>query len=223
MPPTPTRIRDAVAAYVEGIHATYVEEAASLPPGIRARLPLVAAGRFRVAAVGSSALHLVATEEPIAPVERPGSSLEGSSGPLHWTLSFFDATVLPALAEAPVDPHRVRHLLGITTVLYHLVLPGGSSLSPHRASHTGVALLAAHHDQVNDLDEVRRHFPDRQPLVDELLGAARAGLPRAQALLAHALVPADERLARLAAEDDPDPTAVRRALVVAARERGRTR
>ncbi|HKQ42131.1 MAG TPA: hypothetical protein VJT79_06580, partial [Pseudonocardia sp.] len=54
-------------------------------------------------------------------------------------------------------------------------------------------------------------------LVDELVGAAHAGLPRAQALLARAIAPRDEAVAALAeavlAGASPDPDEVRKALL----------
>jgi hypothetical protein len=50
-----------------------------------------------------------------------------------------------------------------------------------------------------------------------MAGAATAGLARAQALIAQQVAPADETLARLATEARPDPTEVRRALLLAVR------
>jgi hypothetical protein len=50
-------------------------------------------------------------------------------------------------------------------------------------------------------------------LVDELVGAAHAGLPRAQALLARAIAPRDAAVSALAEQPNPDPDEVRKALL----------
>src|SRR6266496_2554129 len=55
----------------------------------------------------------------------------------------------------------------------------------------------------------------REELVDEMAGAAAAGLVRAHAMLAAALVPRNAALSALAAEARPDPDAVRRELLAA--------
>lgn len=217
MPATPTVMRQSVAGYVEAVHAAYLAETRPLAPAVRARLPLLAAGRFWVAAAASGGLHLIATEEGLAPADREGAAIDGRAGPLQWTLCFFDPSVLPGLGAAGLTDRDVRRLLGVTTVLYHLVLPEGAALEPHRARHTGVGLAATHAAEATALEQLRRAFPGAPALVEELLGAARAGLTRAQALLAHRLVPDDEVLARLAHDDDPDPNAVRDALIGAAR------
>ena len=56
-------------------------------------------------------------------------------------------------------------------------------------------------------------MPGREALVDELVGAAHAGLPRAQALLARAIAPRNEAVAALAEQQSPDPDEVRKALL----------
>jgi hypothetical protein len=55
----------------------------------------------------------------------------------------------------------------------------------------------------------------REELVDEMAGAATAGLVRAHAMLAAALMPRNAALSALAAEARPDPDAVRRELLAA--------
>lgn len=217
VPTAPAAMRQAVAGYVEAVHAAYLDHARSLAPALRARLPLVAAGTFRVAAVAGRELHLVATEEPLAGAAREGATTPGQVGPLRWTLCFYDPSVLPGLGDPVLTQYDVRRLLGIATTMYHLVVPVGSTLEAHRAAHTGVGLAAAHAAEASALEALRTAFPDRLRLVDELIGAARAGLTRAEALLAHQLLPTDEALSRLASEDDPDPAAVRGALVAACR------
>jgi hypothetical protein len=216
VPATPTAMRQSVAGYVEAVHAAYLDFARTLAPAVRARLPLVAAGRFWVAAAAGSGLHLVATEERLAPAERAGSAVAGATGPLRWTLCFYDPTVLPQLA-AGTSPDELRHALGVTTVLYHLALPFPVELHPHHAAHAGTGLAAAHARAARLVDDLRRALPDRAALVDELAGAVRAGLRRAEALLASELFPDDPDLAALARQPDPDPAAVRDALAAAAR------
>lgn len=217
MPATPTAMRQSVAGYVEAVHAAYLDAARALAPATCARLPLLAAGRFWVAAVAAGALHIVATQETLAPAGHHGASVDGRAGPLRWTLCFYDPSVLPSLAVGGLGQREVRGALGITTTLYHLVVPAGTTLEAHRALHTGVGLAGAHGAEAQTLATLRQAFPGRAALVDELEGATRAGLVRAQALLAHRLMPADASLARLAHDDDPDPAAVRDALSAASR------
>jgi hypothetical protein len=207
-------MRRSVAGYLEVVHAAYLDHARTLAPAVRARLPLVAAGRFFVAAAAGNGLHLVATEEALAPAERDGSAVTGEAGPLRWTLCFYDPTVLPELA-AGTSPDELRRALGVTTVLYHLALPFPVGLSPHHAAHAGAGLAAAHAGAARLVEELRRALPDKAALVEELAGAARAGLHRAEALLASELFPGDPDLAALARQSDPDPAAVRDALAAA--------
>lgn len=224
MSSTPQAMRQSVARYVEAIHAAYVDESRSLPPAERARLPLLAAGRFWVAAVAAGDLHLVATEEPLSPVDHPEATHSGSAGPLSWTVCFYDPVALPALASVPSPSSRdVHRLIGVTTSLYHLTLSPGAELTPHRAMHTGIGLVATHAAEVRALEVLRRVHPHDHDLIDEILGAGRAGLCRAQVLLAHSLLPDDEALAALARQRRPDPHAVRDAILAAARRCATTR
>ncbi len=93
----------------------------------------------------------------------------------------------------------------------------GSQLTDHHAGHAGTGLAQDHLADVRDYDTIRRHAGRRAPLVDEMEGAARAGLPRALGLLAEQLAPRDETVAELARADQPDPTALRRAVLAAVR------
>jgi hypothetical protein len=108
-------------------------------------------------------------------------------------------------------------VLGIRTYLYHLVVEPGSQLTPHHATHAGTGLASAHAGAARDLEAIRAHAPGRQQLVDELAGAATAGLVRAQALLARAIAPDDEGVAAAAAAADPEPEVLRAALLRALR------
>jgi hypothetical protein len=55
----------------------------------------------------------------------------------------------------------------------------------------------------------------REDLVDEMAGAAAAGLVRAHAMLAAALAPHNQALGALALQPRPDPDVVRRELLTA--------
>jgi hypothetical protein len=214
-------MRAAMADFVAAVHEAYLAQARLLPPAERARLPLLEAARLSVAAAGARNLHVVATQERFpAPVGQE-VELAGQADGLAWSLRFFDPVVLPVLglvAEASgPDPEEVRRVLGIRTYLYHLVVEPGSELTPHHATHAGTGLASAHATAARDLEAIRAHAPGRQQLVDELAGAAVAGLVRAQALLAHEIAPDDEGVAAAAAVPSPEPDALRAALLRALR------
>jgi hypothetical protein len=222
-------MRNAVAGYVAGIHDSYLAQAATFPPGAQGAMPLLAAGPFRVAAVAVRSLHLVATAESLGPLR--GQEVEvageaGEAGELRWTVRFFDPVVLPALGlideSAGPAVAEVRRTLGIGTVLYHLTASPGSTFNRHNAAHVGTGLASGHSAAARDFETIRARARGREALVDELAGAARAGLARAQALLAAAIAPRDEALRALAAkaalpgQAAPDPDEVRTALLASA-------
>ncbi len=223
-PSGPEQMRRAMADFVAAVHEAYLAQSRLLPPADQARLPLVRAGHLTVVAAGARNLHVVATEEPLPAPSGPEVAEEGRSAPLTWTLRFFDPVVLPALGvvdeSAQPQPEEVRRLLGVRTCLYHLVVQPGSQLTRHHATHAGTALANAHAAQARDLEAIRAYAPGREALVDELAGAAVAGLPRAQALLAAAIAPADSALAEVARQEPPDPERIRRALLNALRAPG---
>ena len=102
----------------------------------------------------------------------------------------------------------------MATVLYHLTASPGATFSPHNAAHVGTGLASGHTAAARDFEVIRQRARGREDLVDELAGAAAAGLRRAQALLAAAIAPRDAVLAELAAADPaPDPDQVRGALL----------
>ncbi len=223
----PEQMRRAMADFVAAVHEAYLAQARLLPPAERARLPLLRVRRLTVAAAGARNLHVVATDERFpAPV---GQEVEvtGQADGLAWSLRFFDPVVLPVLGlvaeSAGPAPEEVRRVLGVRTYLYHLVVEPGSQLTPHHATHAGTGLASAHAAAARDLEAIRAHAPGRQELVDELAGAATAGLVRAQALLARAIAPDDEGVAAADGAADPQPDALRAALLRALRDPAATR
>jgi hypothetical protein len=213
----PEAMRDAVADYVTALHRAYLAQADTFPPAVRGAMPLLAGGRVTVAAVGARNLHLLATREALGPLRGQEVELDGGLPGLAWTLRFYDPVVTPALGllderDGPAYA-EVRHALGVTTTAYHVVAQPGSGLTAHHAGHVGSGLAAGHSAAARDFEAIRARVRGREGLVDELAGAAAAGLPRAQALLARAIAPRDEAVAALADTPDPDPDAVRRALL----------
>ena len=220
----PEQVRRAVAGYVQEVHRSYVDQARTFPPAVRGRMALLAGGRLSVAAVAGRNLHLLATREPLGPLQGPEVSIEAEYEGLAWELRFYDSVVLPALAllDESAGPafDEVKHALGVTTVVYHVVAGVGADLSGHQAGHVGTGLANGHSAAARDFETIRSRARGREALVDELAGAATAGLVRAQALLARAIAPHDPDVEALAAAASPDPDALRKALL--ARYGGRT-
>jgi hypothetical protein len=215
----PEQMRTAVARYVEEIHRAYVAQALTFPAAVRGRMPLLTPGPLTVAAVGARNLHVLATRDPLGPVQGPEVEVAGSVEGLSWTLRFFDPIVLPELSlidesEGPAFG-EVRHALGVSTVVYHFVASPGAGLSAHNAAHVGTGLAGGHSAVARDFETIRSRVRGREDLVDEMAGAASAGLVRAHAMLAAAIAPRNEALSALAAEARPDPDAVRRELLAA--------
>lgn len=220
--PGPEAMRAAVADYVTALHRSYLAQADMFAPAVRGAMPLLA-GRgsstppLTVAAVGARNLHLLATREGLGPLRGQEVELAGALPGLEWSLRFYDPVVTPALGlidERDVPAYaEVKHALGVTTVAYHVVAQPGSGLTPHHAGHVGSGLAAQHSAAARDFETIRSRVRGREGLVDELVGAATAGLPRAQALLARAIAPRDAAVAALADAADPDPDAVRKALL----------
>ncbi len=212
-------MREAVAAYVGEVHRVYVAQAMTFPAAVRGRMPLLSAGPVTVAAVAARHLHVLATRESLGPVRPPEVALDGSVEGLSWTLRFFDPVVLPSLSlisesSGPAFA-EVRHALGVTTVIYHFVASPGSGLSAHHAAHVGTGLAGGHSAVARDFETIRSRVRGREDLVDEMAGAAAAGLVRAHAMLAAALMPDNAVLSALAVERHPDPDVVRRELLAA--------
>ena len=218
----PEGMRAAMAAYVQGLHQAYLDAADLLPPGDRARMPLVAAGDITVAAVGARVLHVIGTADPLPTARGPEIALQDQLEDMSWTLRFFDPVIIPALglvdeSDSPAFEEVRRHL-GVRTVLYHLAVPPGSSLTPHHAAHAGTGLAHSHAGSMRDFDALRAYCPGREALVDEMQGAALAGLPRAHALVAWQLTGgANGALADVSINPPDDPDDVRRRTLEAVR------
>jgi len=215
---TPEQMREAVARYVEEIHRAYIAQALTFPAAVRGRMPLLASGPLTVAAVGARNLHVLATRDSLGPVRGPEVEVAGSLEGLEWTLRFFDPVVLPELSlidESEGPAFGEVHALGVSTVVYHFVASPGAGLSAHNAAHVGTGLAGGHSAAARDFETIRSRVRGREDLVDEMAGAASAGLVRAHAMLAAAIAPRNPALSALAAETRPDPDAVRRELLAA--------
>ncbi len=210
----PEAMRQAMADYVRALHQAYLDAVATLPPAERARLPLITAGRVTVAAVGVRMLHVIGTVETLPAPRGPEVEIADSLDDLAWTLRFFDPVVVPALGlideSQGADYDEVRRALGIRTVVYHLAVPPGGTLTAHHALHAGTGLAHAHAAAARDFDALRAHAPGRESLVDEMQGASVAGLPRAQVALAMAIAPG---LTGMSIDPPTDPEDVRRGLI----------
>ena len=210
----PEAMRQAMADYVRALHQAYLDAVATLPPAERARLPLITAGRVTVAAVGVRMLHVIGTVETLPAPRGPEVEIADSLDDLAWTLRFFDPVVVPALGlideSQGADYDEVRRALGIRTVVYHLAVPPGGTLTAHHALHAGTGLAHAHAAAARDFDALRAHAPGRESLVDEMQGASVAGLPRAQVALAMAIAPG---LPGRSIDPPTDPADVRRGLI----------
>jgi hypothetical protein len=146
---SPEQMRQAVADYVAAVHRAYLGATAGLAPEVAEALPLRAAGNFAVLAVGAGDLHLIATEQELAPVHGREVETAGELGLLGWRLRFYDPVVVPELAtitsgSGPDASGEVRRVLGLDTWLYHLVASPSAGLSPHNAVHAGAALAQGH-------------------------------------------------------------------------------
>lgn len=222
--PDPLDMRAAVAAYIEQVHRAYLAQADTFPPATRGKMALLTGDELTVAAIGVRHLHLVGTREALGPLRGQEVEVAGELPGLRWTVRFYDPVVTPALAlvDEFAGPAfaEVRHVLGISTAVYHLVAQPGSGLTAHHAGHVGSGLASSDSRVARDFETIRSRVRGRERLVDELEGAAHAGLRRAQALLARAIAPRDAAVGELAEDPDPDPDAVRKALLAHVGGRG---
>lgn len=223
MAANPEVMRQAMADYVATVHRAYVTQARMQPPAVQGRMPLLSQV-FTVAAVGAQNLHVIATTQSLGPVRGQEVETEEELDNLRWRLRFFDPVVIPMLgmideAAGPASD-QVRRTLGITTHLYHMIVQPGAELTTHHAGHAGAGLANSHIADARDFDAIRSRASGQESLVDEMEGAALAGLVRAQALIARELAPWDDELMALT-KGTPDPIDLRRALLAALRSEPR--
>lgn len=218
---SPEGMRAAMADYVRQVHQAYLSTGAGQPPAVRSRMRLLGDGLTVVAAAARN-LHVIATDEQLAPVSDAEVVVQDELGGMAWTLRFLDPAVLPQLgmideSQAPAL-EQVRRVIGLATHHYHLVVQPGSQLTDHHAGHAGAGLAMDHLSEARDFETIRANARGRERLVDELEGATRAGLVRAQALLAAAIAPRDAAVQRLVeAPVAPEPAELRKALLAAVR------
>ncbi len=218
----PEDMRQAMADYVRTVHQAYLSAAVGHPPAVRGRMALFD-GDFTVLAVGVQNLHVLATRQPLPPPTGQEVEIEDELGDLRWKLRFYDPVVLPALGM--IDERNgpagelVRRALGVTTYLYHLIVQPGAQLTGHHAGHAGAGLANSHVAEARDFDAIRAHASGREQLVDEMEGAAVAGLVTAHALLARQIAPWNTDLEEIV-NRSTDPAEVRRALLAALRVDG---
>ncbi len=216
---SPEAMRQAMADYVTSVHRAYLTQAKLQPPAVQGRMPLLGQ-EFTVAAVGVQNLHVIATRQQLGPAQGQEVETESELEGMHWKLRFYDPVVLPALGmideSARPASELVRRTLGISTHLYHMIVQPGAELTTHHAGHAGAGLANSHIADARDFDTIRSRVKGREALVDEMEGAALAGLVRAQALIARELVPWSDELVALT-KTVPDPTELRRALLAALR------
>lgn len=212
----PQQMRKAMADYIEAVHQAYASQAATHSPAVQGQMALLA-GPFTVVAAGVQNLHVVATRQDLPPPRGPEVALPCQLDGLRWTVRFYDPVVFPPLGlideSAGPAGELVRSAFGLTTYLYHLVVRPGSQLTPHHAGHAGAGLANSHVAAARDFQRMRAHAKGREGLVDEMQGAAAAGLSRAQALLARELAPWSEEVAALTTEAELDTQAIRKAVV----------
>ena len=221
---SPEAMRTAMAEYVRAVHQAYLDASAPLSPGDRARLPLVSAGEVTVLAVGARNLHVLATTEQLPAPRGQEVELDDAIDDLRWRLRFFDPVVVPALGlideSDAAQPDRVRDVLGVRTVVYHLSVPPGGGLTAHHAMHAGTGLAHTHAAAVRDYDTIASEAPAAADLVQEMRGADIAGLPRAVLLLAREIAPDSDDLAAMSLTA-PEPSTIRRTLLASLRGGGR--
>lgn len=180
----PEAMRELVRTYVDAVHTSYLSHVRDLPPAERATLPLIAASDFTVVAAAAQRLHLIATTDRLPAVSGQEVELIGQHHRVHWTLRFYDPSVLPGLGLLTEDSaSEVRRIIGVTNTVYHLTVEIGGGLSSHNAHHSGVAMANQDAKLGRDLERVREALPERCGLVDELDACVRIGLDRAAALI----------------------------------------
>lgn len=178
-------MRAAVREYVHAVHSTYLEHVRHLPPAERGSLPLIGATELTVMAAAARRLHLVATTDPLPPLQDFEVEEADQYLGMRWCVRFYDPSVLPELGILVDDsPAQVRRVLGVSDAVYHLSVEPGGGLGAHQAQYAGVALANQHAKTLRDLDRLRAALPRDEAGVDEFGTCVRLGLDRAAALLA---------------------------------------
>ncbi len=207
--------------YIHTVHQAYLSQAAGQPPAVRGRMALLARP-FTVIAAGVRNLHVIATTERLPAPTGQEVETPDELGELRWTVRFYDPVVLPQLGliDERTRPasEMVRRTLGVSTYLYHLVVQPGSQLTGHHAGHAGAGLAMSHVADARDFESIRAAARGRERLVDEMEGAAQAGLIHAQALLAREIAPESDTIGAMTAAGAADPTELRKALLIAVRD-----
>lgn len=216
-------MREAMRHFVRALHRAYLDAAAMLPTAERGHLPLVAAERLTVVAVGAGHLHVLGTTHRLAAPEGMEVVVSDALPHLTWNLRFFDPVVVPQLVmiDESGGPrvHDVRRVLGIADVVYHLTVEPGSSLTEHHAQHAGTALAHQHAAAFRDHEEIRARSGRRVVEADELAVADRVGLRVAVGLLAERIAPDDSDLAAVCRTPTSSTEEIRRALLLSLRRR----
>lgn len=215
-------MRQAMADYVRAVHESYLAQAQLQPPAIRGRMALLD-GEFTVVAAGVENLHVIGTRERLPAPGGQEVEIEEELRGLRWKLRFYDPVVLPSLGlideSGGAAGDRVRRAIGLSTHLYHVIVRPGSELTAHHAGHAGSGLANAHAAEARDFEAIRAHARGRERWVDEMEGAALAGLVHAQILLAREIAPSDETVRAL--DDRSTPAQVRKTVLAAVRGDGR--
>lgn len=211
-----------MADYVRAVHESYLAQAQLQPPAIRGRMALLD-GEFTVVAAGVENLHVIGTRERLPAPGGQEVEIEEELRGLRWKLRFYDPVVLPSLGlideSGGAAGDRVRRAIGLSTHLYHVIVRPGSELTAHHAGHAGSGLANAHAAEARDFEAIRAHARGRERWVDEMEGAALAGLVHAQILLAREIAPSDETVRAL--DDRSTPAQVRKTVLAAVRGDGR--
>ena len=213
----PERMRAAVADYVTALHQAYLAQADTFPPAVRGSDAL--ADRRPTARRGGRGAQPAPARD--AGRARTAAGPGGGDRRVAARARLDTAVLRPrgrARARADLGGRRARLRRGAGGVGHHdRRLPrrrpaGVGAHTAPRGARRRRARGGAHRGGAR-LRAIRTRVPGREALVDELVGAAHAGLPRAQALLARAIVPRNPAVAALAEAPNPDPDEVRKALL----------
>ena len=104
------------------------------------------------------------------------------------------------------------------THLYHLAVAPGGGLTAHHAQHAGTGLAHAHAAAARDYETIRVHARGRELLVDDLRRRRPAPACASRSRRSpRGSSPTTPAVAALAGAREPDPVALRRAVLEAVR------